>query len=93
GADLSSATILRPTLFSDLDNDPKDAPSFHGANLTRIHIVATRLDGADFTNADMTEAVLGPIDHAWGEARYAQRSVMLGCDFSGSKLVRANLIN
>ena len=93
GANLSGATILRPTVFSDLTNNPREAPRFRAANLTNVHIIANRLDGTDFSNADLTGAVLGPIDHAWGEERYAQRSVMLGCDFSGARLHNANLIN
>ena len=55
--------------------------------------VANRLDGADFRGANLTRAVLGPVDHAWGEERYAQRSVMIGCDFSGARMVEANLVN
>lgn len=93
GADLTGATILRPAVFSSLDNNRSEAPRFHGANLTDVRIVANRLDGADFSNADMTRAILGPVDYAWGEERYAQRSVMLGCDFSGARLHNANLIN
>lgn len=93
GANLAGASILRPTVFSDLANNPREAPRFRGANLSNVHIVANRLDGADFSSADMTGAVLGPIDHAWGEERYAQRSVMLGSDFSGARLRDANLIN
>ena len=93
GADLSGASLLRPTVFSTLDNNKADAPKFVGANLSDIHIVANRLDGADFRGANLTRAVLGPIDHAWGEERYAQRSVMIGCDFSGAKMIGANLVN
>ncbi len=93
GADLSRATILRPTLFSDLTNNPKDAPSFHAANLTRVRILSTRLDGADFSSADMTDAMLGHIDFAWGEARHAQRAVMQGCNFDDAKMVRTDLSN
>lgn len=93
GANLSGASIMRPTVFSTLDNDQTEAPKFRGANLSDIKIIANRLDGADFRAANLTRAVLGPLDHAWGEERYAQRSVMVSCDFTGATLVEANLIN
>ena len=38
-------------------------------------------------------AILGPQDHAWGEERYAHRSVMISCDFSQANLAGANLVN
>ncbi len=93
GADLSHVSILRPTVFSTLDNDHRDAPRFRGTNLSDSRIVANRLDGTDFREANLTRAVLGPLSHAWGEARTSQRAVMLGCDFSGATLVDANLVN
>jgi uncharacterized protein YjbI with pentapeptide repeats len=92
-ADLSGATILRPTVFSTLDNDRRDAPRFAGANLSAARIVASRLDGVDFRGANLTRVVLGPQDHGWGEERYAQRTVMIGCDFTGATLIEANLSN
>ena len=92
-ADLTGATILRPAVFSTLANDRNDAPRFNGANLTGIRIVASRLDGVDFTRANLTHAVIGPQDHGWGEERYAQRTVMIGCNFTAATLTGANLSN
>ncbi len=40
GADLTDATILRPTIYSDLSSNPKDAPHFAGAKLARVKFQA-----------------------------------------------------
>ena len=93
GADLSGATLLRPNVFSGFGNDRSEVANFRGAHMSKVRIVANHLDGADFSGADLSGAMLGPVDHAWGEERYSQRAVMVGCNFSGAVLAHANLKN
>ena len=88
GANLKGATLLSVTAFASLEPDRTDAPSFESANLSGAHIAA-RLDGANFRNADLTEARIGLLSATWGS--YRPRAVFNGADFSGAKLVRADL--
>src|SRR3990172_7375805 len=47
GANLSGSTILRPTIYTDLNENLADAPRFAGANLTGIRVMA-KMSGSDF---------------------------------------------
>jgi uncharacterized protein YjbI with pentapeptide repeats len=58
GADLTEARILRPTVFTSLQVSTGEAPKFVGAKLVRM-ISDGWLDRADFTDADLSDAVLG----------------------------------
>ncbi|KAB2942355.1 MAG: pentapeptide repeat-containing protein [Hyphomicrobium sp.] len=59
GANLYGASILRPTIYTDLTENIADAPRFAGANLTGIRVMAN-MSGADFHGADLTNANFTP---------------------------------
>ena len=91
GANLKRASFRRPTTFTGLAADWAEAPRFVGANLNGIKIIA-RLDGADFRGADLSGAVIGPHDAAWGATITAQpRTGLSGCNFAGARLVGTDL--
>ncbi len=90
GANLSGASLLRPSVNVALDRNPRDAPKFAGANLRGIRITAM-MDGADFRGADMTDANLGPYDLR-ADMSSMPGSILRGSDFSGAILRRADLM-
>jgi uncharacterized protein YjbI with pentapeptide repeats len=85
GANLEGASIMAPSVFSTAMIDHSDAPKFAGANLRGARIAA-RLDGTDFSGADLTNARLGPNERS-SEAGMAPASKMLGMNFSSATLV------
>jgi uncharacterized protein YjbI with pentapeptide repeats len=89
GANLEGATIMAPSVFSTAMIDHADAPKFTGANLRGARIAA-RLDGADFRNADLTNARIGPNDHTT-EAGMAPASKMLSVNFSGATMAGTDI--
>ena len=66
GANLTGATIFRPTVYSDLTIDLADAPRFTGANLTGVRVMAD-LSGADFRGANLTKADFTPLESRTGQ--------------------------
>lgn len=86
GANLKGATLL--TVSAHQSTNPADAPKFSGADLSDSHIAA-RLDGADFSNADLTGARIGQLIATWGS--YRPRAVFLSANFSEARLRRADL--
>ncbi len=92
GADLTGATIFRPTIYTDLSSSLADAPRFAGANLTNIRVMAN-LSGADFRGANLTNADLRPLEMRPGQGTLStlMRNVLRSCDFSGATLRDANL--
>lgn len=88
-ADLSGASLLRPTTTANLEPTKGEAPSFAGANLTRTKLfgifigsnfAGARLQGASFAPANRT----GFIENMW-------RSRLDAADFSGADLSGADL--
>lgn len=92
GANLSGATMLVPAAFLTLGGATAEAPKFTGANLTRF-----RVNGeywrVDFRGADLTDADFSPHSKRFGDTTIAvsRRTAFRSCDFSGAKMVRANL--
>lgn len=92
GANLSGATMLVPAAFLTLGGAPSEAPKFTGANLTKF-----RVNGeywrVDFRGADLTDADFSPHSKRFGDTTIAvsRRTAFRSCDFSGAKMVRANL--
>ncbi len=91
GANLMGATILRPTIYSDLSNNAADAPRFSGANLTGVQVMAN-LSGADFHGADLTDANFSPLETSRGGGAIISlaENILKGCDFSRAILRGAN---
>lgn len=92
GAKLADATILRPTVFSDMRFDQDEAPSFRGAMMQRVRVQA-RIDGADFSGADLTDADFSPFEDRAGEGTITTvpRNELINARFVDAKLVRANM--
>lgn len=92
GANLAGATMLVPAAFVTLTNAIQEAPRFTGANLTRF-----RVNGeywrVDFRGADLTDADFSPHSKRFGDTTISvsRRTSFRSCDFSGAKMVRANL--
>lgn len=92
GANLTGATMLVPAAFLTLGNATAEAPRFTGANLTRF-----RVNGeywrVDFRGADLTDADFSPHSKRFGDTTISvsRRTAFRSCDFSGAKMVRANL--
>jgi uncharacterized protein YjbI with pentapeptide repeats len=72
-ADLTGATLLRPSIHTTLQGDVLEAPTFRGALMAKTKLVG-RFDGADFGAATLTHAIFG------------ERSGLVRCEFSGSDL-------
>lgn len=92
GANLSGATMLVPAAFVTLGNAIQEAPRFTGATLTRF-----RVNGeywrVDFRGADLTDADFSPHSKRFGDTTISvtRRTAFRSCDFSGAKMIRANL--
>lgn len=80
---LRDASIRRPSIFSDLHFDKGDLPVFRRCDLSRVTLTA-RLDGADFSGANLTEARFV----VWAERNLGGPPIsgLAGCDFSGAIL-------
>jgi uncharacterized protein YjbI with pentapeptide repeats len=91
-ANLTDATILRPTIYADDKNTLTDAPSFNGANMTRVRVQAD-LSGADFRGANMTAADFGPLEGRPGQGTMVTiaSNILKSCNFSGAQMAGANM--
>lgn len=91
GAKLTGATLLRPTVHASFTYGLEDAPTFAGANLKGLRVMA-RLDGANFRGADLTRADFSPYEPRPGQGTLAtvKGNQLRSCDFSGATLVDAN---
>lgn len=91
GAKLADARILRPTVFSDLQFDQSEAPTFRGAMMQRVRVQA-RMDGADFSDADLTEADFSPYEDRAGEGTITTvpRNELMSAKFVNARMSKAN---
>lgn len=91
GAKLEDATILRPTIFTDMSFDQNDAPTFRGAMMQRVRVQA-RMDGADFSDADLTQADFSPYETRSGEGTITTvpRNEMMNAKFVNARMAKAN---
>lgn len=87
GANLSGASLRTLSVSDVLPPLQADAPRFTRANLSDATIEG-RLDGTDFSGADLSRARIGYQTAVWGS--YKPRSVMVSCNFTGAVLVGAS---
>lgn len=82
-ATLQDASIRRPSVYSDMSLDARDLPVFRNADLARARVTA-RLDGADFTEANLTDASFV----VWEERNLGgpPTSGLTRCDFTGARM-------
>ncbi len=91
-ANMTGATLLRPTIYADDKNTLSDAPIFAGANLTGISVQAD-MSGANFRGADLTNADFSPFEARPGAGTLTTQpaNVLRSCDFSGARMTGANM--
>lgn len=88
-AKLDDASLMRPSTFSGFTPLPREAPSFTGASLQRVHFFGD-FTGSNFAGADLTDSVCAPrsksgfIEHIW-------RTIFLSANLSGANLTRADM--
>ena len=83
-ADLSRATIRRPSIFHSLEPSKEEAPRFTGAKLKDAWLLGV-FDFSDFSNADLTSARLGPLNIR------DNQGVIVGNGFRSANFHAANL--
>ncbi len=88
-ADLTGARILRPTVFTSLEPDRREAPRFAGARMADVE-VAGALDWTDFRWADLTRAAFGA-RAAEGKSQIATGASLEGANFGEAVLRDASL--
>ena len=89
GADMTGVSFMRPTVFSTLQNDRREAPRFDGAVLKGMRFTGI-FDGASFKNADLTYARMGPHDTRMDISSFPH-NFFRGCDFSNARVIDADL--
>ncbi len=88
GANLEGATLMRPTIYSDLRTDWREAPVFDGANLRGVRLTG-RIDGGSFKGADLSGFDFSPHDPR-ADISFLPRNFCRGCRFDGASLRGAN---
>ncbi len=89
GANLEGVSLLRPSVFSSLQDLPSEVVSFEGANLSGSRVFG-RFNGSNFRNVNFSGANLSPrdrssfIEHIW-------RSEFRGVDLRGAIFKGATL--
>ena len=89
GANIEGGSLLRMTIFTTLERDPREAPKFMGARMQNTKLSGW-MDGTDFSGADLTGAVFGQQD-AHNEGLLASRVRLVGADFSNANLTDVDL--
>jgi len=89
GADMTGVSFMRPTVFSSLQYDRREAPKFDGAVLRGMRFTGI-FDGSSFRNADLTYAQMGPHDTRMDISSFPH-NFFRGADFSGARVVDADL--
>lgn len=84
GANLEGATLMRPTIYSDLRTDWREAPVFDEANLRGVRLTG-RIDGASFKGADLSGFDFSPHDPR-ADISFLPRNFCHGCRFDGAVL-------
>lgn len=88
GANLEGATLMRPTIYSDLRGDWREAPVFDNANLRGVRLTG-RIDGTSFKGADLSGLDFSPHEPR-ADISFLPRNFCRGCRFDGATLAGAN---
>ena len=88
GANLEGATLMRPTIYSDLRTDWREAPVFDRANLRGTRLTG-RFDGTSFRSADLSGFDFSPHEPR-ADISFLPRNFCRGCRFDGAVLNGAN---
>lgn len=88
GANLEGATLMRPTIYSDLRTDWREAPIFDNANLRGVRLTG-RIDGTSFKGADLSGLDFSPHEPR-ADISFLPRNFCRGCRFDGATLAGAN---
>ncbi len=89
GANLEGATFMRPTVYSDLRVDWREAPKFDNANLRGARLTG-RFDGASFAGADLSGFNFSPHEPR-ADISFLPRNFCRGCKFDDAKLRGADV--
>lgn len=87
-ANLEGATMMRPTIYTDLRTDWREAPIFDHANMRGVRLTG-RIDGASFKGADLSGFDFSPHDPR-ADISFLPRNFCRGCRFDGATLRGAN---
>jgi uncharacterized protein YjbI with pentapeptide repeats len=88
-ANLEGVSLLRMTIFTTLERDPREAPKFTGAKMQHTKLSGW-MDGTDFSGSDLTGAQFG-LQDAHNEGLLASRVRLVGADFSGAVMTGVDL--
>ena len=88
-ANMESATLMRPTIYSDLRIDWREAPMFDDANMRGTRLTG-RFDGASFNGTDLSDLIFNPHEPRADLSQFP-RNLCRGCNFEGAKLRGADL--
>lgn len=88
GANMEGASLMRPTVFTDLRIDWREAPRFAGTILRGSRLTG-RCDGASFRGADLSGTDWSPHEPR-SDISFLPRNFCRGCDFTGASLRGAN---
>lgn len=88
GANLEGATLMRPTIYSDLRTDWREAPNFDNANLRGVRLTG-RIDGSSFKGADLSGLDFSPHEPR-ADISFLPRNFCRGCRFDHATLRGAN---
>jgi uncharacterized protein YjbI with pentapeptide repeats len=88
-ANMAGASLLRPTTTTSFDGTVGEAPSFTGADLTKVRMFGV-FAGSSFAGAKMSGVSLAPFNDS-GFIEMLWRSKLDSADMSGTDLTGANL--
>lgn len=89
GANLSNATLLRPTAFSSLTEELTEASSFAGANLQGAKVFG-QLTGFNFAGANLKDVSFAPFNET-GFIEHIWRTKLESANLTGADLQNADM--
>ncbi len=86
---LSGVSMMRPTIFTTLQSDRRESPSFRGAKLQGARLTGS-FDGTDFSGAHLDGLSFGPHDPRADISSFP-RNFCRGCNFTDASLRDSDL--